>query len=157
MPDEKIQGRDFDPLVFPAGTGDKEVLMKKFKDAVPWVCGLMAAVFFVMAASTAASTTESGGADIRAPMLALIAGALMCLSFAPLQSEMQRVAERALAALVATFSGWFWLVGTTGDTWSTLKGLGFVAALAATIVILLLGAIIPTVTAIRNWRNSRHP
>ena len=117
-------------------------------------------VLSVMVVSTIASTTESGGADIRAPMLALIAGALMCLRFAPLQPEILRATEQALAAMVATGSGWFWLAEATGDHWSTLKGLGlFVAlatALAATIVILLLGAIIPTVTAIRNCIKSRH-
>ena len=124
--------------------------MKNSRTIYLGILWLAVAVLSVMAVGTAVSTTESGGADIRAPMLALIAGALMCLSFAPLQPEIQRVIEQALAAMVATGSGWFWLVGTTGDTWSTLKGLGFVAALAATIVILLLGALIPIATAIHN-------
>ena len=130
--------------------------MKNARRLYLGILAVVAVALLVMAGFTATSTTESGGADIRAPMFALIAGAMMCLSFAPFQPEILRVPERALAAMLATGSGWFWLVGPTGAHWSTLKGLGLFVALAATIVILLLVAIISTVTAIRNCIKSRH-
>ena len=137
---------------------DEGALMKnKLANAWKGLLGIISFAFLVMAWSTVCSPAPtSGSADIRAPMLALIAGALLCVSLAPFQREWQRASVRLVVALVATGSGWFWLVGTTEDgSRQTILELAVFFALAVLVVILLLGAVLPIAFALRDWRQRR--